>query len=281
MLPQYNKVTEVKVIKGSGAYNEAIFKERPSLFDPTSLLLLLCTLLGFFCQTMNGFDGSLFGGLTANKTFLNFFHGENDGIWAGLISALYQIGGVSALPFVGPAIDTWGRRVGMFIGSILIIVGAVITGTTINNASVGQFMGGRFLLGFGVSIASAAGPIYVVEMSHPAFRGVATAYCNTFWFTGSILSSGAIRGALQLTGNKSWQIPIWLQLLFPGLICLFCFLIPESPRWLYVHGKREKALATLTKWHGYGNSESTWVKLQLSEYEEFLNVDGAVRSVLR
>jgi MFS family permease len=269
-------VAEVKVVKGSGAYNEALIAERPSIMNARTLLLFLCTLLGFFCQTMNGFDGSLFGGLTANKTFLAFFHGSNNGIWAGLVSAMYQIGGVAALPFVGPCIDTWGRRVGMFIGGFLIIMGTVITGTTIHNASVHQFMGGRFLLGFGVSIASAAGPIYVVETSHPAFRGVVTAYCNTFWFTGSILSSGAVRGALNLKGNISWQLPVWLQMLFSGLICLFCFLIPESPRWLYVAGKREKAISMLTKWHGYGNPDSAWVRLQLSEYEEYLNMNGAV-----
>jgi MFS family permease len=269
-------VAEVRVVKGSEAYNEALIAEKPPVFHRTSLLLLLCVMLGFFCQTMNGFDGSLFGGLTANKTFLEFFDGTNKGMWAGLISAMYQIGGVCALPFVGPAIDTWGRRAGMFIGSVLIILGAVITGTTIHNASVHQFMGGRFLLGFGVSIASAAGPIYVVETTHPAFRGIATAYCNTFWFTGSILSSGAIRGGLNISGNTSWQLPVWLQVLFPGLICLFCFLIPESPRWLYVNNKREGAVNMLTKWHGYGNRENPWVRLQLEEYEEFLNLDGAV-----
>lgn len=229
---------------------------------------------------MNGFDGSLFGGLTANKDFLRFFNGENKGIWAGLISSMYQIGGVCALPFVGPAIDTWGRRWGMFIGSFIIIIGAIITGTTISTHSQGQFMGGRFMLGFGVSIASAAGPIYVVESSHPAFRGIATAYCNTFWFTGSILSSGAVRGGLNYGGNISWQLPIWLQLLFPGLICIFCFLIPESPRWLYVHNKQESAINMLTKWHGYGNRESAWVKLQLNEYEEHLELDGSVSSML-
>jgi MFS family permease len=187
---------------------------------------------------------------------------------------MYQIGGIIALPFVGPAIDTFGRRFGMFIGCFIIILGAVITGTTIMTGSVGQFVGGRFLLGFGVSIASAAGPIYVVEASHPYYRPMATAYCNTFWFTGSILSSGAIRGGLNLGGNKSWQLPIWLQLVFPGLICLLCFLIPESPRWLYVNNKREKALKMLTKYHGYGNRESAWVSLQLAEYEEFLNMEG-------
>jgi MFS family permease len=269
-------VAEVKVVKGSGAYNEALITEKPSLMNPRTLLLFLCCLLGFFCQTMNGFDGSLFNGLTANKQFLSFFHGSNNGIWAGIVSAMYQIGGVCALPFVGPCIDTWGRRVGMFIGSFLIIMGTVITGTTIHTASIGQFEGGRFLLGFGVSIASAAGPIYVVETSHPAFRGVVTAYCNTFWFTGSILASGAVRGALNLGGNISWQLPVWLQMLFSGLICLFCFFIPESPRWLYVSGKQDKAIATLTKWHGYGNPESAWVKLQLQEYKEYLIMDGAV-----
>lgn len=224
---------------------------------------------------MNGFDGSLFNGLTANKTFLAHFHGTNNGIWAGLVSAMYQIGGVCALPFVGPAIDTMGRRTGMFIGSTLVVLGTIITGTTVANASVSQFMGGRFLLGFGVAIASAAGPIYVVETIHPAYRGIVTAYCNTFWFTGSILSSGAVRGALRLNSNASWQIPVWLQMLFSGLIVVCCFLIPESPRWLYVNNKTEQAQATLVKWHGLGNAESPWVKLELSEYEEYLEVDGS------
>ncbi|OCT54193.1 Lactose permease [Cladophialophora carrionii] len=269
------QVDQVKVIKGSEAFHEALLKEKPRFLHPRLLLLLLCTLLGFSCQTMNGFDGSLFGGLTANSKFLAYFNGTNDGIWAGLVSAMYQIGGVSALPFVGPAIDTWGRRVGMFIGSVIIIIGTIISGTTKYNPSVDQFMAGRFFLGFGVAIASAAGPIYVVETSHPYYRGILTAYCNTFWFTGSILAAGSVLGALHLPGTSSWQIPVWLQLVFSCLICLGVFFIPESPRWLYVHNKRERAKSILTKWHGLGDPESPWVKLQLSEYEQFLNTEGS------
>lgn len=188
---------------------------------------------------------------------------------------MYQIGGVCALPFVGPAIDTWGRRVGMFIGSIIVIIGTIISGTTRFNPVVEQFMAGRFFLGFGVAIASAAGPIYVVETSHPLFRGVATAYCNTFWFTGSILSAGAVLGALDLPGVQSWQIPVWLQLLFSGIICIGVFFIPESPRWCYVNNKREKAIAILSHWHGLGNEQSPWVQLQISEYEAHLNLEGS------
>lgn len=112
----------------------------------------------------------MFGGLTANQQFLDFFNGTNDGPWAALNSAMYQIGGVCALFFVGPAVDTWGRKIGMQIGAWIIIIGAIINGTTSFNGNIGQLQGGRFLLGFGVSIISAAGPIYVVETAHPAYR---------------------------------------------------------------------------------------------------------------
>lgn len=173
-------VLETKTIKGSTAYNEALIKEPVSLRNPMAIKLLGCLLLGCFAQTMNGFDGSLFGGLTANQQFLDFFHGKNDGPWAAINSAMYQIGGVSALPFVGPVVDNWGRRWGMFIGAWVIIVGTIVNGLTVlTDGDDGQLKGGRFVLGFGVSIISAAGPIYVVETAHPAWRGIVTAYCNT------------------------------------------------------------------------------------------------------
>jgi len=75
MVEKSSDVTNVKTVKGSEAFAEAMLKEPPNVFHPTSLLLIACTLLGFFCQTMNGFDGSLFGGLTANNYFLDHFHG--------------------------------------------------------------------------------------------------------------------------------------------------------------------------------------------------------------
>lgn len=51
--------------------------------------------------------------------------------------------------------------------------------------------------------------------------------------------------------------------------------MPESPRWLFVNNKKEKAAEVLAKYHGNGNPDSPWVKLQLHEYEELLNMDGA------
>lgn len=138
-------------------------------------------MVGFLCSTMNGYDGSLFNSLLLNPNFKTYFNGSNNGIWAGIVASMYQIGGVAALPVVGYCVDLPGRRGGMFIGAFIIVIGTIIQGTTSYTHSLGQFMGGRFLLGFGVSIAASAGPVYVVEVSHPAFRGVVTALYNTFW----------------------------------------------------------------------------------------------------
>jgi MFS family permease len=158
-----------------------LIKEPPTYFSPAAFILYFSCLLGFFCSTANGFDGSLFNSLLEIDQFKSFFNVADQGIWAGIVTSMYQIGSVVAIPFIGPAIDTWGRKAGMSIGAMFIIVGTIIQGTTISNASIGQFMGGRFLLGFGVAIVASAGPMYVVEVSHPAFRSVMTAIYNCFW----------------------------------------------------------------------------------------------------
>lgn len=159
-----------------------------------------------------GYDGSLINNLLQNPWFQEAFGTETTGIWAGIVSSMYQIGGVVALPFVGPAIDTWGRRIGMLIGATIIIVGTIIQGTS-HEAS--QFMGGRFLLGFGVSIAAAAGPMYVVEINHPAYRGVVGALYNTLWFRYVVSSQGRERSSLSrspclpdpsATAGLSWPL---------------------------------------------------------------------------
>jgi MFS family permease len=98
---------------------------------------------------------------------------------------------------------------------------------------------------------------------------------NTLWFSGAIVASGAARASLNVGGNYSWRLITWLQCLFAGLIVAVCMFLPESPRWLYVNGKQERAKAILTRYHGNGNPESAWVKLQMHEYEELLDMDGS------
>ncbi|RYO04282.1 hypothetical protein AA0119_g4170 [Alternaria tenuissima] len=267
-------VADIAVISGSEAIAEAKLKEPVVRFSSSAMLLYVCAFVGFFCSTCNGFDGSMFNSLLTNNTFKEYYNVESTGAWAGIVTSMYQIGGVVALPFIGPACDTWGRRIGMMIGGVLGCIGVIIQSTAPASNPVGQFMGGRFLLGFAVPIMTTAGPLHVIETAHPAHRGVITGLYNTFWFVGSLLAAGVTRGAADLAGNQSWRIPVWLQMLFPALLVILPLLLPESPRWLYTRGKHSEAKKTLAKYHGCGNEDSIWVSMQIREYEEYLNMDG-------
>lgn len=64
----------------------------------------------------------------------------------------------------------------MFSGAVVIIVGMIITATAM---TIAQFIVGRFILGFGISVMTVAAPAYAVEISPPHWRGRATGMIDT------------------------------------------------------------------------------------------------------
>src|SRR5436853_7066202 len=118
---------------------------------------------------MNGFDGSLMGSINAMPPFHNFFGVGMQGGSIGIVFAIYTVGGIVGSLFAASACDFYGRRFGMFIGSSFIILGTILQATA---HGLGQFMGGRFLVGFGVTLAVTAAPIYLVEIAYPTWRGI-------------------------------------------------------------------------------------------------------------
>lgn len=186
---------------------------------------------------------------------------------------MYQIGSVCALPFIGPLTDTWGRRFGIAIGCLSILMGTIVQGTS---SDLSQYLAGRFFLGFGGCISNVACPSYVVEFAHPVYRGVITGLYNCCYYLGAILAAAALRGSVHYDpDNRSWTIPTWTQLIFPVILLPTCYFFPESPRWLFVHGKPDKCLEILVRYHGNENPNSLYVQLEMREFEEQLEHDGA------
>ena len=113
----------------------------------------------------------------------------------------------------------------MFIGALIIIIGTCVQASSQNLAA---FMIGRFILGFGVAISVTAGPAYVSEMAHPAYRGIMTGLYNTFWYIGGIPGTFVPYGTSVMSGTDSWRIPIWLQMSFSGIVLAFSLFLPEA-----------------------------------------------------
>jgi MFS family permease len=75
---------------------------------------------------------------------------------------------------------------------------------------------------------------------------------------------------IHLTGNIKWRLPLWLQILCPGLACLGSWFLPESPRWQIAQGKQEEAREFIVKHHANGDADHPIVAIEMQEIEESL-----------
>lgn len=93
---------------------------------------------------------------------------------------------------------------------------------------MGQFIAGRFVLGFGASIASAAGPAYTVELAHPAYRGTMAGMYNNFWWVGNILAGWTTYGTNLNMADSSWawRLPTLVQCILPGIVMSMIMFFP-------------------------------------------------------
>jgi sugar porter (SP) family MFS transporter len=190
----------------------------------------------------------------------------------GIVYAIYTVGNLAGSFVAGPATDYKGRKWGMFLGCLIIIIGTCVQATCTNLAG---FMGGRFVLGFGVAITSTAGPAYCSEMAHPAYRGVLTGIFNTFWYIGGIPGTFVPYGTSAMLGTNSWRIPVWLQMVFAGIVLGSSPFLPETPRWLIANDRHEEALDTMARYHGEGSRENPIVQLEYKEMVEDISVTGS------
>lgn len=108
------------------------------------------------------------GAINAMKPYQESFGLSGESSTKGIVFIIYNLGQIAAFPFCGMLADGFGRRWCIFIGCFIVLIGTAVQGAA---STLGGFIGGRFVLGLGAAIASAAGPTYTVELAHPAYRG--------------------------------------------------------------------------------------------------------------
>ncbi|KAF8969396.1 general substrate transporter [Flammula alnicola] len=235
-----------------------------------SIQLFLILLVAFMGSLSNGFDGSVMSAVNGMSQYLDYFGidgqdaGGGVGTTTAIIFGIYSIGSIAGVLVAGPVTDRFGRRGGMALGSLIIIIGAVVITVARN---VHYLLGGRFTLGFGVAISTTAAPAYVVEMSPPQWRGRLTGLYNTFYYSGSILCTGLTVATNRINSTASWRAPLAIQII-PASILL-------SPRWLIAVGRKEEARKVLAKYHGNGNPDAPLVLLEWKEFEEGVKLDAS------
>ncbi|KAG8157183.1 hypothetical protein KVR01_012891 [Diaporthe batatas] len=269
---------EIKEVQGDSHFYETITASPLDPWSKTSLQLYLILLVAALNATSSGFDGSIFSSINAMDQYKKYFNHTELGGSTGIIFMIYTIGNMVGSLFTGPICDWFGRRAGMAIGSCLIMAGAAVQTAARDD---GYLLAGRFVLGFGVSIGTSAAPTYALELAPPQWRARIVGYYNTFFYTGSILATGVAYASNKARGELAFRLPLALQLAPPLLIVAGCFLIPESPRWLAMWGRRDEAAAVLARYHGGGDAAHPLVRLELREFERGIETQrSSVRGIL-
>ncbi|OQE41818.1 hypothetical protein PENCOP_c004G06572 [Penicillium coprophilum] len=225
-------------------------------------------------QMTTGYDESVVGSFQSMKPWVKDM-GNPDPSRIGLITAIVFVGGFAGALVASPTADYFGRRAGMFVGSSLTFVGT-ITQTAAQNA--GMFIGGRFLIGFGISFTCVAGPSLLFELAHPAMRGTISSLFNVLWYIGSIIAAWTTFGTGYMSTSWSWRIPSLIQGVpaFLVMLSVICGL-PESPRWLCSNNRVEEARQLLAKYHSNGNLHSAIVIHEMEEIHALLGAEAAAK----
>lgn len=226
---------------------------------------------GVLCvaSATTGYDGMFFNAVQNFETWLDFFDNPS-GSTLGLLGALYQIGSLVSIPLVPMICDNVGRKMPIVIGCVIMIVGAFIQGFS---HSLGAFMGGRAMLGFGNSLSQISSPMLLAELCHPQHRGRLTAVYNTLWNVGAFIVAWVSFGTNFLGNEWSWRIPAILQALPSFIQIVFIYWVPESPRYLMAKDKHDQALEILAKYHANGDVNNPTVQFEYREIKETIKME--------
>jgi sugar porter (SP) family MFS transporter len=201
----------------------------------------------FFWSLTSALAGFLFGFDTvvisgAEKTIQTLW-GLSPGLHGiAMASALY--GTVIGSLIGGWPADRFGRKTTLLWIGVLYFVGAVGSALAGN---VVMFIAARFVGGLGIGISTVVAPMYISEIAPPKHRGMLAGMFQ-FNIVFGILVAFVSNALLAGIGENAWRWMLGVAA-FPSLIyALFCFGLPESPRWLLSRkGDREAGLKVLQR----------------------------------
>ncbi|KAI1823684.1 general substrate transporter [Xylaria intraflava] len=195
---------------------------------------ILCSLGGFLL----GLDTSIIGPVTVMESFVDEFGKFSSVVHGILVSSILLSAAVSSF-FAGRLADLWGRPYSMAFGAAIFTVGDVLQAGAV---SLGMFAAGRVIEGIGYGLYFGTQTVYICEIAPPRVRGPLAS--GPQFMTGLALVVGYFVsfGSTNIPGSLSWRVPF---ILTAGIALIYVlinvFLLPESPRWLVLHGRQADA----------------------------------------
>jgi MFS family permease len=163
----------------------------------------------------------------------------------GFASSAYVAGAVSGALFFGWLTDRLGRKRLFSVTLLLYLLAAAGTGFSWDLPSYALM---RFLTGAGIGGEFSAINSAIQELMPPRFRGrIDLAIMGSYWFGAAFGGAGSLLllDPTLVAPEYGWRLAYLSGALIGVPILLLRRFIPESPRWLMLHGRADEAAAVV------------------------------------
>jgi len=236
----------------------------------TAVATLGGLLFGYDTAVISGAEKSIQAYLINGLGLSSLVHG------ATISSAL--IGCIIGGSISGLISSVYGRKKGLFLAAILFFISALGSGfpeflffkqgePTMGLLWMFNFY--RIIGGIGVGLASAISPMYIGEIAPADIRGRLVSINQFAIIFGMLVvyfvNWGIANGKpLEWINTIGWRWMFVSEAIPAALFGIFLFFVPETPRFLAINNKNEKALHILTRINGIDQAKLIFADIKSS-----------------
>lgn len=196
----------------------------------------------------------------------------------GFVIASALIGCVIGGAAAGFISKSLGRKNGLVISAVCFFISAIgawrpESFNFFGTLDAYSFVIYRIIGGIGVGIASMISPMYIAEIAPASMRGRLVSF-NQLAIIFGMLVIYFVNYFIARQGNEQWLITEgWRWMFFSGVIpagifFVLLFFVPETPRYLAMKGKDEKAIRVLKRIAGESDAAATLRDIQSTLHEK-------------
>jgi SP family galactose:H+ symporter-like MFS transporter len=188
----------------------------------------------------------------------------------GLVVSALLWGAVIGALISGTLSSHFGRRKTILVSAVIFVMGSLLCALS---PSEHLLIGARLFLGVAVGVASFTAPLYLSEISPQKVRGslismyqlmitigIVLAFLSNTWLA-SYATFGGVKGG-------HWRLMIGVIAIPAAIMFAGVLFLPESPRWLFLKGFKDRAVAVFRGMH----LDDAEIAAEVKEIEDNLKV---------
>ncbi|KAF3035573.1 hypothetical protein E8E12_005534 [Didymella heteroderae] len=219
---------------------------------PGRVLMFLLNAFIFVALIFEGYNQGVLGTVSGTPGFIEMADIGSDGIVTnstkqGGLAAAYYFGALFGAFIGGWVGDRYGRKVGVFLGAWQGLIGGALQAGSINSD---MFICARVLTGLGMGFVMAIVPPWISELSEAHDRGSNFSFIFIANFLGVTIANWINFGVRTSEVQFRWRFPLGFMCVPVFINAVTVMFLPESPRWLMAHDRRDEAVEILCKVRG-------------------------------